>query len=160
MATISQIKGSSDANTIDIGGYTNNVVTKSFEIDIADAVANGLTSTDQISFAFFPEGTILLGVDAEITEALVLGATNSIKIGTTSGEPVEFVNAQTDTAVGRFSAYASGATSTTLYTTDTTFYCEVTGAGVTSGKIKVTATVIAPGGELPGIAKSKVYTNA
>lgn len=113
-------------------------------LDIAEAVATesaaggSFVAGDQIDIMTIPDGAYFAGIDAEITEALVLGSANGIDIGTTTADPDEYVDAQTDTAVGRFSSYVSAAVTPAINVGEKTLTMEVNGDGITSGKVAVT----------------------
>jgi hypothetical protein len=131
-----------------------------YEVDIKTAVDGGLTSGDNIEVITLEAGTLLRAVDAEITEALVLGASNQIDFGTTEADPDEYVDAQTDTAVGRFTGYVAGNGGIdTVLAADTTFYIQVAGDGITSGKIAVLIDAVAPAKSAKPLATKTNYPN-
>lgn len=128
-------------------------------VDIAAAVADGLTAGDNVELMDLNAGDILLAVDAKITEALVLGASNSIDIGTTEADPDEYVDNQSDTAVGVFTAYVAGSLGPSRVTADATIYCEINGAAVTSGKIGWSVTYIPSSDDGLEMSDHRSYTN-
>lgn len=127
-------------------------------IDIAKAVRDGYTSGSSIELVTYEEGTIINAFDAVITETLVLGTSNTVDIGTAKADPDEYVDAQSTTAVGRFGAYVSN-TYPQVLTADTTFYLELNGSAVTSGKIAFTIEADRPAKYNVGIGSVRQYPN-
>lgn len=155
MATIDitnqSLGGTGDAlarGTLNVGQYVVEVDLGRAAADDSDYVAG---DTLRVKAMDLPAGTILLAVDAEISEALPASSTTNI--GTTAGDPDEYVDAQTDTAVGRFTGYVAGATATAVIAADAVLYVQVANAGaISTGKIKVTVVAASPVEEIPGVS--------
>lgn len=160
-----QMGGSGDLYSV--GNGETVVLRKVFDIAEAIASADGLNSGDNIVIAALPSGTVFEWLDAEIVETLSIdsGASNLINIGSTVGDPDEYVDGQANTAVGRFTAYVAGHLVTAVLTADTTLYLGVTGDKLSdgtadaTGKIAVTFKVTLPAKETLESAKHRTYTN-
>lgn len=108
-----------------------------------------------------PAGAYFLGVDAAITQALVLGTSPAISIGTTSSAPTEYMSAQTDTAVGRFTSMQAACVVPVVKTAAESVYIKITGgtiAGAT-GQVAITYWYAEPASQVFPIAAPRTYTN-
>jgi len=129
----------------------------------AYAAANGYTASDTILLMSIPANTLLTHLDAQISATLA-GVT-STSIGTTAATPTEYVNAQTDTAVGRFTTYASNTPASltanyraALFTSAGGVYLKFGALGTTSaGKVSVTAVTVDL--NAVDVARARTYTN-
>lgn len=156
MTTISTQKLGGTGTALSANGHPDR--TYHGVIDIAAAVADGYVKGDSLALITIPANVPVLHFGARITEALVIGTNGTTDIGTTVGDPDEFVDAQTTTAVGNFGAYAA----TTLAASDSerTLYAEFNSdTSVTSGKIAYTVTMPMPPVEAPGRAVPRTYPN-
>lgn len=131
-------------------------------IDAAKCYEDGGTASDVYQLFVVPANTLLIVGDAQITSTLA--NVTSVDIGTTVGDPDEYVDAQTDTAVGRFTAYvastpfSTGAAYKQVVTSETKLYLKWGALGATSaGKVSVTIGLIDL--DAKEIARPHVYTN-
>ncbi len=115
-------------------------------VDIAKAVADGTFAAggDQIDIMTLPDGSYFAGIDAEIVEVLVLGTSPTTDIGTTTADPDEYVDGQTDTAVGRFTAYVAASVVPVIIVGEKTLTAEFGGSAPASGKVAVTVWLGVP----------------
>jgi hypothetical protein len=127
-------------------------------VDIAEAVADGLTSGDNIQLMTLPAGSVFFGLQAENLTALVMGATPLIDIGTTDADPDEYIDGQTKITTGVLTDTAAALT-TAAIATELTLVMELNGGTLTSGKIAVTVWLGKPTIQNIEAAKPKVYTN-
>ena len=127
-------------------------------LDIAQAVADGFTSGDNIQIMTLPAGSVFFGLQAEILTALVMGATPLTDIGTTDGDPDEYIDGQTKITTGVYTD-TSAALTTAAIASELTLVCELNGGTMTSGKIAVTVWLGMPTIQNIEEAKPKVYTN-
>jgi len=125
--------------------------------DITKAVADGLTTGEQIDLMTIPDGAYFVGLDAEIVEAL--SASTDIDIGTTEGDPDEYLDADSNanTAVGRFTAYTAACVTPVINVGEKTLRMEV--ATPATGKIAVTVWMGVPATENEEKARPRVYDN-
>lgn len=106
------------------------------EIDIADAVAAGLATTEYVVVTNIPADTYFRLLQAEVVDAVVLGSGARIDLGD-SADPDEFVsNASTLTAGTNLTLIKGDGSSGDVYTAADTLRLTVTGAGIVSGKIR------------------------
>ncbi len=111
-----------------------------FVIDLGKAAAdtvNAYSTGDTLlcEVVDLPADIQIKDLHAEIVEALPASSTTNI--GTTSADPDEYVDGQTDVAVGQFTGYVA-VTYPEIITTAKTLYVQVANAGaITSGKIAV-----------------------
>lgn len=140
-------------------GGLSNVRTIEGVIDVTKAVADGFVTGDNIELMDFNAGDILLAVDARIIEALVISGSPTTDIGTTVGDPDEYVDAQTNTAVGAYTSYVAASIATARIATDLTLYCELNGTLVTSGKIAWKVALIPSADDNVEQSDHRTYTN-
>jgi len=129
-------------------------------IDLAKLDAAGFASGDVFRLVPFEAGSMFKNFDAEITTALV-GVTNT-DFGNTiasATDPDDYIDAQTDSAVGTFTTVAAGATAVTLLASDGYIAGSfVTSASIT-GKIAWSVEITPPAKLAVPRAEPKTYTN-
>lgn len=130
-------------------------------IDLGQAVADGYASTDEILMFTLPAGCSWDKFDAVITEALT-GTVTATDIGYDSAsDPDNLINAQSDTAVGRFTTYEALCETGATLTSSTPFYCSFTYSGTpTAGKVAYRIEVLDAAANSLGLARSHEYTNS
>lgn len=106
-------------------------------IDVEQAVTDGFVAGENIQIMTLPAGSMFFGLQAEITEALVLGTTPIIDIGTTDADPDEYIDGVTTVTTGVMTD-VTAALATASIATELELVCELNGSGVVSGKIAVT----------------------
>jgi hypothetical protein len=127
-----------------IGGTTNvafpmtiNNIIK-HEIDIAEAVAAGLLTTEKVRITSLPEDTFLTLYQVEVINALSLGAGARIDIGDSSSDTLFVNNATTLTAGTNLTI----ATQAKLYTAADNLQLKVTGGTLATGRLRFVFGVI------------------
>lgn len=106
-----------------------------------------------------PAGAYFIGMDAAIVTALSLGTSPAISIGTTSSAPTEYMSAQTDIAVGRFTTMQAACVVPLVKTAAESVYIKITGGTIASGQIAISYWYLEPASQDFAIAAPKVYTN-
>ncbi len=107
-------------------------------IDLARLNGDGYASTDVIRLVPFKAGTNFAKFDAEITKALVgITAVDAGNTISSSTDPDDYIDNQSDTAVGRFTAYTAGSQASAILTADGYIAVRLTGTidASTDGKI-------------------------
>ena len=151
-------QGSAGTGT-DVTLGDNAIVSLTKVVDVAQAVADGFTAGDSIHLFNRPAGGLFWALDARITEALVLGTSQSTDIGLTESDPDDYVDAQTDTAVGAFTTYAAASLALARIASEDSVYMSFAGSAITSGKVAVTMFISAPVQTNIEAAKPRVYPN-
>ena len=107
-------------------------------IDLSRLNADGFSTTDVIRLVPFNAGTQFEGFDAVITETLVgITATDAGNTISSSTDPDDYIDNQSDTAVGRFTTVAAPAQADAILTADGFIAIRLTGTinAATAGKI-------------------------
>ena len=157
-----------DVTTFKLGGANgdelafghDSVRTFRHVIDIEKAIEAGYTVGSSYAIMTLPKNTIVFAVDAVITQAIVSTGTLNTDIGTTKADPDEYVDAQTDASVGRFTSYVAAATAPHVMTADATLYAEFNATTLTSGKVAVTVVATTPASQDKELARTRTYPNA
>lgn len=131
-------------------------------VDVAQLYTDGYTASDTFKLFTLPVGFLVTAANIEIVSTLA-NVTNT-SVGTTASG-TDWVNAQTDTAVGRYTAYASNTPASLeanwrakLVTSALGVYLTLGALGSTSaGKISFTIVGVDLTAKAP--AKPHVYTN-
>lgn len=133
-------------------------------VDIEQLYDDGYASTDTFKIFTIPANTLIMAVDAQITETLA--NVTSVSIGYTASG-TEYVSAETDTAVGRFTDYENSTPACLdeganyqprLATSAEGVYLTLGALGATSdGKVSITVAVVDLVAKAP--ARPHVYTN-
>lgn len=126
----------------------NLIKTYQVVIDAAKLYADGQVATDSFELIPMPANSLLLWADAQIQTTLA--NVTSVSVGTTAATPTEYVNAQTDTAVGRFTAYVANTPASltsswraALFSSAGAVYVKFGALGATSsGKVAFTFAVL------------------
>lgn len=125
------------ASTGTIGSQAPGPQKWTHEIDVAEAVAAGLATTNYVVAVNIPADTYFTLEQVEVVEALVLGGTDRVDIGD-SADDDEFVsNATTYTAGTNFTLLKNNGSSGNVYTAADTLRVKFTGAALTSGKLRL-----------------------
>jgi hypothetical protein len=128
--------------------------------DLSELATAGFASGDVARLVELPNGAIVIAVDAEITEALVNVANTDLgNTISSSTDPDDYIDAQTNSAVGRFTTYTAAATSTAVLTADTHLALSFVTSGTPTGKVAWSITFIAPAKDAKGIAAHRTYPN-
>jgi hypothetical protein len=128
-----------NVTTLAIGGTTNTSYGQTglevikHEIDIKEAVDAGLATTEYVVALNIPANTHLYVYQANVVNALSLGAGARIDIGD-SGSATRFVNNATTLTAGTNLTLAAGQF---FYGTANTVRITVTGGTIASGKIRL-----------------------
>lgn len=132
-------------------------------IDVGKLGADGVyASLDVIRLIPFETSAILEYFDAEITETLVgvtaVDAGNTISSST---DPDDYINNNTDTAVGRFTTYEAAAVVTVVLSADGFIAVRLTGTfnSSSSGKIAWRVKITAPAKLAVERAEKREYPN-
>ncbi len=129
--------------------------------DLAESVADdSFASLDSMTLVNLPAGTLIESFDAEIVEALN-GTVTAVDMGTdTDTDPDNYINNNSDTAVGRFTTYEAASIAQVVIITATALYVRVTFSGTpTTGKIAWQVKIQEASKNALNIAKPHVYTN-
>lgn len=102
------------------------------EIDIADAVAAGLATTEDVKVLNFPADCFFELLQVEVVTALSLGAGARIDLGDSSSDTLYVNNATTLTAGTNLTI----ATGSKLYTAANTLDLKVTGGTIATGVLR------------------------
>lgn len=127
-----------NVTTLAIGGTVNTAYGQTgleivkHEIDIAEAVSAGLATTDYVVAINIPANTHLYVYQANVVDALSLGAGARIDIGDSADDDRFVTNATTLTA-GTNLTLAAGQF---FYGTANTIRVKVTGGTIASGKLR------------------------
>jgi hypothetical protein len=139
-----------------------NIQTYSGVIDVSKVDLSAFASGDVLRLVEFEQGAMYYGFDAEITEALV-NITNTDMGNTISSatDPDDYVDAQTDTAVGRFSAYGASNMTPSVLSADGYIAASFVGtfAGAATGKIAWSVVLGKPAKLAKGRAEKRTYPN-
>ena len=149
MAIVSQtnqkLGGTETALSIGVGGAIRPYeVVVDIEKALADLTAAGTTfvqGTDslQIPIMTLPVGTYFAGIDAEIVDTLVITGSPTTDLGFDASDPDDYIDAQSTTAIGRYTMVATAPVTPVIITTARTIYIEFNGSTlITSGKVAVT----------------------
>lgn len=119
-------------------------------------------SLDVIRLVEFEEGTLFDWADIVITEALV--NVTAVDFGNTiasATDPDDYVDNQTDTAVGRFTTYAAAHKTKLVLTADGFIALRLTGtfAGAATGKLAWQVVLTPPTKLVKGRAEPRTYPN-
>lgn len=106
-----------------------------------------------------PEGSYFLGIDSEIVTALSLGTSPAISIGTTSSAPTEYLSAQTNITVGRFTSYQAASVVPVILTAAQSIYIKIAGGTLATGQVAITVWYLEPANQNFAIAAYRVYPN-
>ncbi len=156
MANIDTFLQGNNEDQLAAGNYVPQVA--SGVVDLSDLATAGFANGDVARVLELPKGALILGTTAAITEALV-NVTNT-DFGNTiadAADPDDYVNAQTDSAVGLFTAYASGGAGVTL-TADCYLAFSFVTSGVPTGKVAWTISYLKPASTARELASHKTYT--
>ena len=130
MANVTTLKlgGATNVGTGFISGFEYFV----HEIDIADAVAAGLATTEYVEVVSLPADTVLDVVQVEVVTSLSLGAGARIDLGDSIDDDEFVTNATTLTAGTNLTLAATRF----VYSAADSLRLKVTGGTIASGKIR------------------------
>lgn len=135
--------------TSGVAGETIGIRRWTHEIDIADAVAAGLATTEYVVVVNIPADTYFTLEQVEVVTALSLGAGARIDIGD-SADDDEFVsNATTLTAGTNLTLAKVNGSSGNVYTAADTLRLKVTGGTIASGLLRFAGTIMPTGRNAP-----------
>ena len=160
---LQQLGGTDNSLINSITGLQTGLRKIPFTIDIGKAVEDGYVKTESFFIMTLPAGSILHGFDAVITETLSLGTSGTTDIGHTKADPDEYVDAQSDTAVGAFTAYVAATFPERIGASDKVLYAEFNNSGgaVADGVIQGYVLIMPPISEQQiAPARPRVYPNS